>query len=198
MNKIKFLTPFLLVTLLVSSCGEKELTKKEFINILTENAAKTLPNYKSGVGKAALTNYKYVCSDKEHEEIYKDIYELTIYSLLKMYNFKIEDNYDFKNGYESTIELSKEQIKKMIDERPSSLDYDTFLKEDDHRFIQNGNNLTYTTFRSDKTGNFEVSTTLNEYNLMVDRKSKVHYIVEEQDANIELEYFLTFQFSFNK
>ena len=50
----------------------------------------------------------------------------------------------------------------------------------------------------DETGNFEVSITINEYNLMTYKESKIHYMVEEKDNNIELEYHLIFEYAFKK
>lgn len=196
MKKIQFTTLGLVSALLVTSCGSKELTKKEFIENVIKNMANQVPNFKNGTAKAKLSDYKFSCSSEENKTFYKEFYEATIYSVLRVFDFKIDDNFDFTKGYESTIELNEKDIKQLIDERPTSYAYEVTLKEDTTRFIKNGNDLTYITLTSDETGNFEASTTINEYNLMTYKESKIHYMVEEKDNNIELEYRLTFEYTF--
>lgn len=197
MFKKKSLLLFTLGLTLITSCGENQISRDEFLQCIEKNFSNQVPAYTGYTVSVKVSDYKFACEDTTNSSIYESIYSQALRTLIKFNGIDVDDNYDFRKGYQNKSSFSKEYVDILIKERPNKYSYENFLP-DETKFYKNGDNLTYIVLRSDDEGNFVTTNVLNRYNLLINKKSTVHYIEEQHGSNIECKYNVEFSYTYSR
>lgn len=91
-----------------------------------QNFSNQVPAYTGYTVSVKVSDYKFACEDTTNSSIYESIYSQTLRTLIKFNGIDVDDNYDFRKGYQNKSSFSKEYVDILIIERLINILMKTF------------------------------------------------------------------------